>query len=174
MLSSGKLNFILLKSFCNSQYKYLIFSTFYGLYIVHRDQRPPGSGGDQFTPFLGKVTEDLFQGLGLQLLWVEVAHPFQLPHFTGNNSQHLRNALGQDQRCRSSRAWWGEASQKVGGCSPPRWGWWELDAEATEDCRQTECRPCVSRSSRLLTEAGNLDFFFLMGNILFFPLKCWH
>ena len=44
MLSSGKLHFSLLKSLCNSQYKYLIFSTFYGLYITHRDQRPPGLG----------------------------------------------------------------------------------------------------------------------------------
>lgn len=41
----------------------------------------------------------------------------------------------------------------------PGEGGGELDAEATEDCRQTECRPCVSRSSRVSRQAGNLDFF---------------
>lgn len=97
---------------------------------------------------------------------MEVAHPFQLPHFTGNNSQHLCNALGQDQRCRSSRVQWG--LPEGWSLKPAWWGWWELDAEATEDCCQTECRPCVSRSSRFSREAGNLDFFFFKWEIYFF------
>ena len=168
MLSSGKLHFILLKSFCNSQYKYLIFSTFYGLYILHRDQRPTGFGGDQFTPFLGKVTEDLFQGLGLQLLWVEVANPFQLPHFTGNNSQHLCNALGQDQRRRSSRARWGEASQKVGACSPPGEGggnWTQKPQKIV--ARQSEGPVCPDLPD--CWQKLEIWIFFFNGKYTFFP-----
>lgn len=94
----------LLKSFCNSQYKFLIFRAFYGLYTTHRGHGPPWVLHDRFTPFWGKWPKNPSYRLELQPFRVEVDHPFQWPHFAGNNSQHLCNALGQGQ---TRRCQWG-------------------------------------------------------------------
>lgn len=154
----------LLKSFCNAWYQYLISRPFYNLYIILGDIDHLGLGWSFYT-FLGKMTEDLSYGLELQPLQVEVDHPFQWPHFMGNNNQHLCNALEKDQTCRFNRAQHGRP--EVWSLKPAWWERWELERPGLSLRMQRPRRLSPRRVQALCfqifqisREARNLEIFF--------------
>lgn len=115
--------------------------------------------------------------LELQPLRAEVDHPFQWPHFTGNNNQHLCNALGQGQThsCQQGPLW-SLQSLKLEACLVRMVGNWSTHAWVSwRQLMQSHRTLCFQIFPFFSKEAGNLKFFLMLAlndMILYFSQHC--